>query len=207
MLESWKGWKMRLEKRGKEETGREGRILRMTGTAVFTAAAVTVFVIESAIPIPVPVPGLRLGLANVFTLVFFLLGWKREALISLALRILLGSLLTGQMMAFWYSLSGGICCYLVMAVLHRLFGDRFLVLISIFGAAGHHVGQLLVAYAVVRVSAVFLYFPPLFLGGIVTGAFTGLCASFFWKRAGGRIRLALNGGSDVHNVRDRKQPK
>lgn len=37
--------------------------------AMFTAASLIVFVIEAQIPAPIPVPGVKLGLANIVTLI------------------------------------------------------------------------------------------------------------------------------------------
>ena len=37
--------------------------------ALLTAIALTIFVVEAQIPAPVPVPGVKLGLANIITLI------------------------------------------------------------------------------------------------------------------------------------------
>ena len=37
--------------------------------ALFTTMALTIFVVEAQIPVPVPIPGVKLGLANVITLI------------------------------------------------------------------------------------------------------------------------------------------
>ena len=43
------------------------KLRRLTTLAVFTVVALTIFVVESAIPVPVPIPGIKLGLANIVT--------------------------------------------------------------------------------------------------------------------------------------------
>ena len=45
--------------------------------SLLTAAALTIFVIENQIPVPVPIPGVKLGLANIITLVAMLLLGKK----------------------------------------------------------------------------------------------------------------------------------
>ena len=59
--------------------------------AMFTTMALTIFVVEAQIPIPVPIYGVKLGLANVITLIVLVIlfalavvwiskqgGWKGE---------------------------------------------------------------------------------------------------------------------------------
>ena len=53
-------------------------IKHLVTLALFTAMALTIFVIEAQIPVPVPIPGVKLGLANVITLVA-LRGWRCSA--------------------------------------------------------------------------------------------------------------------------------
>ena len=46
--------------------------------ALLTAIALTIFVVENQLPAPVPVPGVKLGLANIITLVTMLLLGKKD---------------------------------------------------------------------------------------------------------------------------------
>ncbi len=43
-------------------------VKRLTMLALLTTIALTIFVVESAIPTLVPIPGVKLGLANIVTL-------------------------------------------------------------------------------------------------------------------------------------------
>ena len=88
--------------------------------AMFTTMALTIFVVEAQIPIPVPIYGVKLGLANVITLIVLVVYRPRDAFAVLVMRILLGSLFTGTLVSMIYSLSGGILCFLGMALLCRL---------------------------------------------------------------------------------------
>ena len=40
---------------------------RLTLLALFTAIALTIFMVEAQIPVPIPIPGVKLGLANIVT--------------------------------------------------------------------------------------------------------------------------------------------
>lgn len=156
------------------------RISRTTAAAVLAAAALVTFVIESRIPPPVALPGVKLGLANVFTLLALHLLGRRAAAAVLVVRITLGALFTGTALTLLYSLAGGVCCYLVMAAVFRPLGQKLLWVTSVLGALAHNAGQLAVAGAILGRS-VFFYAPVLAAAGIVTGVFTGLAAGFSLK--------------------------
>ena len=157
------------------------RTKKLTALAMLAALSLVIFIIEAQIPPIVPVPGIKLGLANVVTLVTISMFGRKEAFCVLALRITLGAVFTGQMMSLIYSASGGLLCFIAMALLFGVFKDERLWVTSVFGAVAHNTGQLLTAYAVTRVAAVFWYAPMLMISAIVTGAFTGVLAMLILK--------------------------
>lgn len=156
------------------------RARKLALCALLTAVALTIFVLEAQFPLPIPVYGIKLGLSNIVT-VFALsaLGW-REALGIVLARVLLGSFATGQLMALLYSLAGGLLSFACMALVLRILRPKQLWVCGVVGGITHNLGQILVAVAVTQTPALFYYLPVLFLGGMVTGAFTGLCAQ--WLR-------------------------
>ena len=66
-------------------------INRLTHLALFTALALIVFIIEAQIPPLIPVPGIKLGLANVITLVVLERFGRRDAFLVFLLRVGLGN--------------------------------------------------------------------------------------------------------------------
>lgn len=163
-------------------------IKKITLLALFTTISLAVYAIESAIPPLVPIPGIKLGLANVVTLLLLHHFSVRDALTVLTARILLSTLLFGQALSLLYSLAGGLAALLIMAVVMKLLSKKFLFLTGAMGGLTHNVGQLLTAYAVTATSGVFAYLPFLILSGILTGLFTGLCASFAGKYLAPHLR-------------------
>ena len=151
-------------------------IRRLALCAMLAAFALVTFVIEMQIPSPVPFPGVKLGLANIFTLVTLCLFGRREAAGVLAVRVILGALLTGTLTMFFYSLAGGVCCYIVMAAVYRALGEKLTWVTSVLGALAHNAGQMLVACIVLGKSILF-YIPVLVISGVITGAFTGIAAT------------------------------
>lgn len=151
---------------------------KLTTLALFTTLALIIFTVEGAIPAPVPIPGIKLGLANIITLLVLHNFSPRDTLLVLLMRILLASFFFGQALSLLYSLAGGLLCFAAMLSVHRLLRGHCLVLISIVGALFHNLGQLAAAFFITRVSGVLLYLPFLMLSGMITGLFTGLCAHF-----------------------------
>lgn len=150
--------------------------------AMLTAASLIVFVIEAQIPAPVPVPGVKLGLANVITLVAMLLLGRREAGLILLVRIAMGSVFAGGVSGFIFSICGGVLAYAVMCLTVRAFPLKMLWVVSALGAVAHNIGQLIAAVAITRTAALLVYAPVLLASGIVTGVFTGLAATYLLIR-------------------------
>ena len=167
------------DKRNKAEKANKMDIKKMTALAMFSVIALTIFTAESMIGPIVPIPGIKLGLANIVTLLVLVLYGPKEALFVL---ILLGSMFGGQMISFFYSLSGGILCWLVMSLISALLKKKFLVLISMCGAAAHNIGQILAAIVITHSISVVAYLPVLMLSAMITGFFTGLAAQVCSKR-------------------------
>lgn len=154
---------------------------KLTTLSLFTAIALAIYGVECAIPPLIPIPGIKLGLANIVTLVVLRLYSEKDAFLVLIARVFLSTLLFGQAMSLLYSLAGGILCFLSMAAMDHLFQRHMLYLTSTIGALFHNLGQLLVALLLTAVPGVFSYLPFLTLSGIITGLFTGLCAHFSLK--------------------------
>lgn len=158
------------------------RVRALAQSALLSAVALTIFVLEAQIPLPLPVPGLKLGLCNIVTL-FALCrlgrGWSLAIVLT---RIVLGNLAVGQGMAMLYALAGGLLSFCVMALIFRRLGQDLLWVTGAFGGIAHNLGQMAVAVLVTSTPGLLAYLPVLLLCGILTGAFTGLCARLLCER-------------------------
>lgn len=155
-------------------------IKRLTRCGLLTAVALTIFVAEAQLP-PLFVPGMKLGLANIVTVwSIFALGARDTFLILLA-RILLGAMFAGPSTLF-YSLAGGMACYLLMLLLRKFLTERQLWVCGALGAVAHNLGQMAAAVMIARTPQLVLYLPVLLAAGVITGAFTGLAAQFLLAR-------------------------
>ncbi|WP_398506826.1 Gx transporter family protein [Thermoanaerobacterium thermosaccharolyticum] len=150
--------------------------------SMLVSQALVLNIIESFIPVPIPVPGIKIGLANIVTLVTILMFGFKDSLIVVVLRTLLAQLLVGNITAFLFSVSGGILSACIMYIVYKRYSRYFsLVGVSVFGSVAHNVGQLFVASIVINNFLIFSYLPVLMISGIIMGIFTGLVANFFRK--------------------------
>lgn len=156
-------------------------VKKLTLLSLFATLSLAIYAAESAIPPLVPIPGIKLGLANIITLILLRHFSWREASLVLTARIVLSAMLFGQALSLLYSLAGGLLSLLVMAVLMKLLRRRMVFLTGAMGGLFHNLGQLLVALAVTATPGVLAYLPFLVLSGVLTGFFTGLCAQLAGK--------------------------
>ena len=142
--------------------------------AVLIALALALSYMERFIPLQliVPLPGVKLGLANIVTLIaLYLLGGK-AAFAILIPRCILGAVFGGGITGLMFSLAGGILAMSVMALCCKwpffsIYG------VSVLGAAAHSVGQIMAAMVLMHSVYVGAYLPYLLGVSIFTGLATG----------------------------------
>lgn len=134
--------------------------------------------------IPHPIPGLRLGLANMMTLIAMVVLGFGYALEVAVLRTVLSSFILGTFMSptFLLSLGGAVISTLVMGLFYWISGiSRYsrmsIIGISIIGAFVHNLVQLALAYVLlVKHAGIFVFLPWLSLGAVATGWVVGVVA-------------------------------
>lgn len=147
---------------------------RLAQSAVLVSLALALSYIERFIPLQllVPLPGVKLGLANVVTLIaLYRLGWK-NAFVILILRCSLGAVFGGGITGLLFSLTGGLLSMSVMALCKNV---PFLSVygVSILGAAAHNIGQILAAMVLMQSVYIAMYLPYLLMVALFTGFATG----------------------------------
>lgn len=144
------------------------------------ALAMVLSYLESLVPMNFAVPGIKLGLANLVTIIALVrLGIGRAAIISVG-RILLSGILFGNPLVIVYSLAGAFLSIGVMWAVRKL--PFFTVTgVSICGAIAHNAGQLLVAAIVMENAKIMYYMAVLSVTGVVAGCAIGLLASYLLK--------------------------
>jgi heptaprenyl diphosphate synthase len=157
------------------------RTVALVGLLVAVGAVLGL--LESAVLPPLPVPGVRLGVANVATVLALALLGARPALWAGVLRVLAVGLAAGSLggPATLLALSGALAAWGAMALLARFGGFFSVIGWSVAGASAHVAGQLAAA-CLVTGSPAPLLFAPLSLGlalvcGLVVGYSTRLLLS------------------------------
>ena len=154
---------------------------------MLTAAALIIFIVELQIPNPFPIPGIKLGLANIITVYAVYRYRAAEVAMLVAVRITLGSVFSGNVMALLYSACGSLFCLAGMLLLRRVIDEKHLWLSSVCGALLHNTGQMAAALLVTQTPSLLLYFPFLAVSGCLAGLFTGLCAQLLLPRLRGKF--------------------
>lgn len=155
---------------------------RLAALAVLAGTALIIFVIEAQLPTLIPIPGVKLGLANVVTLFTLYAYGRRDALLVLLTRILLGGFFAGQLLVLLYSLSGGLLAFCILALLRPFLGEKQIWFAGVLSAVFHNLGQLATAVLVTGTVAIAAYLPVLLVAGILTGLFTGFCTQLLLPR-------------------------
>ena len=153
------------------------RTKRLTTLSILLAISIVLSIVESMLPV-IPVPGVKLGLANVVTLVVLYLYSDKDAFVLLLLRIILVGLLRGNIFSvtFYLSFSGGMTAYLMMYIFKHI-NIFSLVGISIMGSFGHSVGQIIMAIFLIERTELIYYFPYKLVLSVLTGILTGLLST------------------------------
>ena len=143
--------------------------------ALLVAMGTALHLVEAMLSIPLPVPGVKLGLANMVSLLAVYLYGFRDGLTVALMRVVLGSLIGGMFLSpgFLLSITGAVASTMVMAFLLKHTNCFSMIGISMAGAVGHNIGQLLAACLLLQSPSIMYYLPVLLLAGIPTGIFTG----------------------------------
>ncbi len=149
---------------------------------LMTAIAMVLSYLEAVLPpLYAAVPGIKLGLPNV-VIIFLLYRFSFKEAISVSLvRVLLTSLLFGNVMTLAYSTAGAILSIALMALIKKT--DKFsCVGVSIAGGVAHNIGQIAVAVILLNSTLIAYYMLVLLITGTVAGVFIGLMGSVLIRK-------------------------
>lgn len=160
---------------------KKNKVNQITLCAILVSMALVLSYIEHFIPLQmfVPLPGIKLGLANIVTLMaLFFLGAK-SAFTILILRCILGAVFGGGISGLAFSVVGGVFAMTTMCIFKNY--QRISIYgVSILGAAAHNIGQILTAVFLMGSAYIVGYLPYLLLVSVFTGLATGsICAGVF----------------------------
>jgi heptaprenyl diphosphate synthase len=137
--------------------------------------------VESLIPPLVAVPGIKIGLANlVIVFLLFKTGVKYAAAVSLV-RVILSSMLFGNLQVFVFSFAGAILSLAGMAIMKKtnLFS---IITVSVCGGILHNIGQIIVAAVWTSTPEIMYYLPVLLVSGTAAGILIGIVSGIVVKK-------------------------
>lgn len=148
---------------------------------IFTSLALIFSYVESLIPISFGIPGVKLGLANLITILVLYKMSVKEAYLVSVVRVVLSGFVFGNLFAILYSLAGGLLSLAMMNLFRRT--DRFSIYgVSMAGGVFHNVGQFIMAMLLVESVSIAGYLPVLLVAGLATGLVIGIVSNEMLKR-------------------------
>jgi heptaprenyl diphosphate synthase len=144
--------------------------------AIMISISIVLAIVESMISVTLfIIPGVKLGLANIITLVILYIYGEKEAFVVSILRIFIVALIYSGLFspASLLSLAGGIVAFLAMVIIKHI-PKLSIVSVSVGGALLHMVGQIAMAIVILDTPTLIYYLPYMILISIPTGVVTGL---------------------------------
>lgn len=147
------------------------RIRKLTFLSLCVALAMILGYLESLIPFFVGIPGIKLGLSNL-VIVWILYTYEfKDALLVNIVRVILNSILFGNIYSFLFSLSGGIFSLISMNLFKRF--NFYIYSVSMMGGITHNIAQCMVAILTTSVQMLY-YLPVLLVSGLICGIINGM---------------------------------
>lgn len=154
---------------------------QITEAGLLLAVSLVLAYLESLLPVMIAVPGVKLGLANIVTMLVLYRTGGKQAFFFMTLRVLLAGFLFSGAAGIAYSFAGGMCCILIMCAAKRF--PFFSILgVSMAGAVFHNLGQILVAFFVMENAHILYYFPVLCISGVITGFVIGYLSALLLRQ-------------------------
>jgi heptaprenyl diphosphate synthase len=151
--------------------------IKLAKLSLLISIGLVLFVIESFIPLPVPF--MKLGIANIVSIIaLYIYGIKDSLIVGMFFNPL-----------FFVAIGSGIMAVLVMGFVKLLFKDVFSPIgVSIGGAFAYNITQLLIYYfLIIKKLEIFNLIPFFFFLSPITGFLTGFVALIVLEKGKGKI--------------------
>lgn len=162
----------------------QNRLRNLIIVSLFLAGGISLNLIEPPVLFFIA-PGIKLGIANIATLITLYYFNATYALLIGILRPILVSLIKGNFftLEFILSFSGSILATIFMIIFKKIFKDKISIIgVSMIGGIMHNIGQFIMVYFISKVEYLFYYLPILIIFGGVSGFITGYLSKFLLKR-------------------------
>lgn len=137
--------------------------------------------VETMVVLVPGVPGIKIGLSNSLVILLLYTYGMGYCILYQLCRIVLTSLLFGNVFGCLFSLAGAGCSLLIMYICKKI---RFIDVSanSMIGGIAHNMAQLAVAATLIHHASVWYYFPVLLLAGALSGYAVGMIGTIILRR-------------------------
>ena len=154
---------------------------KVTFLGLSIALAMILSFVEHQIPALVAVPGVKVGLPNIVMVVLlYRVGWRETVTVSI-IRIILVSMLFGNVQTMTFSIAGAVLSLLGMILLQKTSWFSCIA-VSVTGGILHNVGQIIAAIFWTGTAQIAFYLPVLLISGTIAGVLIGILAGLMVKK-------------------------
>ena len=150
-------------------------------SGIFLSFSLILSYIESFLPISFGIPYIKIGLVNIIVLISLYKSSASNVFVIQLLRVIIVSIVSGNIFALQFSFFGFIASFLVMYLLKN-YTSLNIIVISCFGAICHNIAQLLTAALVLENTNILNIAPLFIIIGIFTGLIIGVITYIIFKR-------------------------
>lgn len=142
--------------------------------SMLVSLGVVLNIIESMIPLFNIIPGVKLGLANIVSLLLiYIYGFKDALLVSIVRVLIVSMLRTGLFsISFLFSITGSIFSLIVMNLFKKT--NLSIIGVSILGSIVHSLAQLSLAIFILDNINVIYYLPIIGIASLLSGILIGI---------------------------------
>lgn len=154
---------------------------KITLLGLLAALSIILSFVESLLPpIYAAVPGIKIGLANIVSILLLYKFSLKDTVFVTLVRVLTVAFLFGNVMTLSYSLAGAFLSISIMALLKRtkLFST---IGVSISGGVAHNLGQIIIAILVTSTLEIGYYMIFLCISGVLSGTLIGILGALVLK--------------------------
>ncbi|NVM04632.1 MAG: Gx transporter family protein [Candidatus Helarchaeota archaeon] len=157
--------------------------------SLLISIGLVLFIVESFIPFPIP--WLKLGIANIVSIIALYIYGIKDAFIVAFFRVVIGSLIRGMLFnpIFFVAIGSNIMAILVMGFVKSSFSRFFSTVgVSIWGAFAYNITQIVIYYfLIIKRPEIFNLLPFFMIVTPITGFITGFVALIVIEKGKGKI--------------------
>ena len=157
---------------------KENITYKIVRLSLFLAISIILSIVESMITYSLPFFGIRLGIANIMTLlVLYYYSIKEYLFIGFSRVLLVALLYSGFNVSFYLSLTGWFFSSLISILLYKTLKPSIYGL-SIASSITHLTFQVLLVFLIYEVKEIMYYLPFLLISGIISGCIIAFISKY-----------------------------